>query len=215
MRTQVAIVGAGPAGLILAHLLRASGIETVVIERQTRAYVEGRVRAGVLEQGTVDCLSRLGLDRRLRKEGLRHSGTHLSADGDDFRIDLEQASGGACVMVYGQQEVTRDLFEAAEARGLTILFEASDVSLHDIETEKPFVTFRTPSGRSGSTAISWSVATGSMASAARRSPAMFCASSSVSIRSAGSAFSPSVRLSARNSSMPVTSAASRLPRCVP
>ncbi|WP_313557045.1 4-hydroxybenzoate 3-monooxygenase [Agrobacterium cavarae] len=146
MRTQVAIVGAGPAGLILAHLLRASGIETVVIERQTRAYVEGRVRAGVLEQGTVDCLSRLGLDRRLRKEGLRHSGTHLSADGDDFRIDLEQASGGACVTVYGQQEVTRDLFEAAEARGLTILFEASDVSLHDIETEKPFVTFRTPSG---------------------------------------------------------------------
>ncbi|WP_296018996.1 4-hydroxybenzoate 3-monooxygenase [uncultured Agrobacterium sp.] len=146
MRTQVAIVGAGPAGLILAHLLHTSGVETVVIERQTRAYVEGRVRAGVLEQGTVDCLSRLGLDQRLRAEGLRHSGTHLSADGDDFRIDLEQASGGACVTVYGQQEVTRDLFEAAEARGLNILFQASDVALHDIDTEKPFVTCSTPSG---------------------------------------------------------------------
>ncbi|WP_062218807.1 4-hydroxybenzoate 3-monooxygenase [Aureimonas sp. D3] len=146
MRTQVAIVGAGPAGLILAHLLHASGIEAVVIERQTRAYVEGRVRAGVLEQGTVDCLTKLGLDERLRREGLRHSGTHLSSDGEDFRIDLEAASGGACVTVYGQQEVTHDLFEAAEARGLTILFEADEVRLHDIETDRPAVTCRTPAG---------------------------------------------------------------------
>ncbi|OQP86464.1 4-hydroxybenzoate 3-monooxygenase [Rhizobium rhizosphaerae] len=146
MRTQVAIIGAGPAGLILAHLLHAANVETIVIERQTRAYVEGRVRAGVLEQGTVECLARLGLDQRLRAEGLRHSGTHLSADGEDFRIDLEQASGGACVTVYGQQEVTHDLFEAAQARGLTILFEAGDVRPQDIETEKPFVTCRTPAG---------------------------------------------------------------------
>ncbi|WP_062232818.1 4-hydroxybenzoate 3-monooxygenase [Aureimonas sp. N4] len=146
MRTQVAIVGAGPAGLILAHLLHASGIEAVVIERQTRAYVEGRVRAGVLEQGTVDCLTKLGLDERLRREGLRHSGTHLSSDGEDFRIDLEAASGGSCVTVYGQQEVTHDLFEAAEARGLTILFEADEVRLHDIETDRPAVTCRTPAG---------------------------------------------------------------------
>ena len=146
MRTQVVIVGAGPAGLILAHLLHASGIDAVVVERRTRAYVEGRVRAGVLEQGTVDCLARLGLDRRLRAEGLVHSGTHLSVDGEDFRIDLEQASGGACVTVYGQQEVTRDLFEAAQERGLSILFEAEDLSLEGIESAKPAVTCRTPDG---------------------------------------------------------------------
>ncbi|WP_019997218.1 4-hydroxybenzoate 3-monooxygenase [Aureimonas ureilytica] len=146
MHTQVAIVGAGPAGLFLAHLLRAQGIESVVVERRTRAYVEGRVRAGVLEQGTVDALSRLGLDARLRREGLAHTGTNLSVDGSHFRIDLAALTGGAAVTVYGQQEVMHDLFEAAERHAMPILFEAEDVELHDIEGERPAVTYRTAAG---------------------------------------------------------------------
>ncbi|WP_279482382.1 4-hydroxybenzoate 3-monooxygenase [Aureimonas sp. SK2] len=146
MRTQVAIVGAGPAGLFLAHLLRAEGIESVVVERRTRAYVEGRVRAGVLEQGTVDALSRLGLDARLRREGLPHGGTRLSVDGAHFRIDLAELTGGAEVTVYGQQEVMHDLFEAAERHAMPIVFEAEGVELHGIETERPAVTYRTAAG---------------------------------------------------------------------
>ena len=145
MRTQVAIVGAGPAGMVLAHLLHAAGIASVVVERRTRDYVEGRVRAGVLEQGTVDVLARLGLDGRLRSEGLVHTGTNLAVDGESFRIDMA-ALTGAAVTVYGQQEVMRDLFDAAEARGLTIVYEAEDLRLHDIEGTAPSLTFRTPEG---------------------------------------------------------------------
>ncbi len=142
MHTQVVIVGAGPAGLFLAHLLREAGIESLVVERRTRAYVEGRVRAGVLEQGTVDCLARLGLDGRLRREGLPHAGTVLSVDGQSFRIDLAALTGGAEVVVYGQQEVMRDLFDAAERHDMPIRFEAEEVHLHGIDGERPSVSFR-------------------------------------------------------------------------
>ncbi|MCJ2094521.1 4-hydroxybenzoate 3-monooxygenase [Methylobacterium sp. J-072] len=145
MRTQVAIVGAGPAGLVLAHLLRAAGIASVVIERRTRDYVEGRVRAGVLEQGTVAALARLGLDRRLRAEGLVHTGTTLALDGETFRIDMADLTGGA-VTIYGQQEVMRDLFDAAETHGMPIVFEAADVHLHDINSASPSVSYRTAAG---------------------------------------------------------------------
>ncbi|GJD37282.1 4-hydroxybenzoate 3-monooxygenase [Methylobacterium aerolatum] len=146
MRTQVAIVGAGPAGLFLAHLLRAAGIDGVVLERRSREHVEGRVRAGILEQGTVDVLARLGLDGRLRRDGLVHTGTNLTADGETVRIDLAALTGGRAVTVYGQQEVMRDLFDAAEARGLPVVFGAEDLRLHDIEGDRPGVSYRTQAG---------------------------------------------------------------------
>lgn len=141
-RTQVAIVGAGPAGMLLAHLLRQDGVDCVVIERRDRAYVEGRVRAGVLEQITVDLMARLGLDKRLRAEGLVHAGTQLACDGQVFRIDMSELTGGSTVVVYGQQEVMRDLFDAAGPRGVEIVFDAEDVALHDIASAQPYVTWR-------------------------------------------------------------------------
>jgi p-hydroxybenzoate 3-monooxygenase len=141
MRTQIAIIGAGPAGLVLAHLLHRAGIDAVVVERRSRDYVEGRVRAGVLEQGTVDLLDGLGVGARMHREGLPHAGTNLAVDGEMFRIDM-QALTGAGIMVYGQQEVMRDLFDAAEERNLPIVFEAEEVQPHDIGTDRPHVTWR-------------------------------------------------------------------------
>jgi p-hydroxybenzoate 3-monooxygenase len=141
MRTQVAIIGAGPAGLFLAHLLRRQGIAATVLERRDRAYVEGRVRAGVLEQITMDVLAALGLDGRMRSEGLLHDGTNLVSDGEMFRIDMAARSGGRRVMVYGQQEVMHDLFDAAARDEMPIMFDAADVTLHEI-AGKPFVTWR-------------------------------------------------------------------------
>jgi p-hydroxybenzoate 3-monooxygenase len=142
MRTQVAIVGAGPAGLFLAHLLHQAGIDCVVLERRDRAYVEGRVRAGVLEQITVDLMARLGVDGRLGREGLIHSGTNIVSDGKLFHVDMAGLSGGRAVTVYGQQEVMKDLFDAAEQRGLKIVFEAEDLELHDLHSTSASVTWR-------------------------------------------------------------------------
>jgi p-hydroxybenzoate 3-monooxygenase len=142
LRTQVAIIGAGPAGLFLGHLLKQAGIDAVILERKDRAYVEGRVRAGVLEQITVDLMERLGLGARMRREGLVHGGTNLASDGEVFRIDMAELTGGSTVMVYGQQEVMKDLFDAAEARGVSIVFDADDVSPQDIDSDRPFVTWR-------------------------------------------------------------------------
>ena len=142
MRTQVAIIGAGPAGLFLGHLLRQAGIDAVVLERRDREYVQGRVRAGVLEQVTVDLMERLGLGARMRREGLVHGGASLAIDGALFRIDMEQLTGGSTVMVYGQQEVMKDLFDAAGPRGLPIVFDAQDVTLHGAAADHPFVTWR-------------------------------------------------------------------------
>ena len=140
MKTQVCIVGAGPAGLMLGHLLRAEGIECVVLERRSPRYVLGRIRAGVLEQGTVALMERLGLDARLKAEGLPHDGFNL-ADGERLiRIDIA-ALTGKHVVVYGQTELTRDLMEACEARGLEVVYEAENVALHDIDGDAPFVTF--------------------------------------------------------------------------
>jgi p-hydroxybenzoate 3-monooxygenase len=141
LRTQVAIIGAGPAGMFLAHLLRRAGIDCVVIERRDRAYVECRVRAGVLETGTTALMRQLGLADRLDREGLVHGGANLSADGEMFRIDMA-ALTGAHVTVYGQQEVMRDLFDAADARGLRIEWNAGEVVLEGVETGKPRVTWR-------------------------------------------------------------------------
>ena len=143
MRTQVVIIGAGPAGLFLAHLLAQAGVEPLVLERRDREYVEGRVRAGVLEQVTVDLMERLGVGGRMRDLGLVHSGTNLASDGEMFRIDMGELTGGSTVMVYGQQEVMHDLFASAEARGIRIVFDAADVALHDLDSDSPYVTWKT------------------------------------------------------------------------
>lgn len=127
--------------MLLGHLLQQAGVDAVVLEQRTRPYVEGRVRAGILEQVTVDLLARLGLDARLRREGLVHEGTNISADGEMFRVDMAALTGGKTVTVYGQQEVMHDLFEAAPARDLKIVFEAQSVQPHDIGGDKPFVTY--------------------------------------------------------------------------
>ncbi|HEX7872435.1 MAG TPA: 4-hydroxybenzoate 3-monooxygenase [Sphingobium sp.] len=140
MKTQVAIVGAGPAGLLLGHLLRAEGLEVVVVERASADYVLGRIRAGVLERTTTDLMDRLGLSERMRREGLPHDGFHL-ADGERLiRIDIAALTGKQ-VMVYGQTELTRDLMEAAPERGLEIIYEAGDVSLHDVAGDAPYLTY--------------------------------------------------------------------------
>ncbi|MCJ1961559.1 4-hydroxybenzoate 3-monooxygenase [Novosphingobium mangrovi (ex Hu et al. 2023)] len=140
MRTQVAIIGAGPSGLLLGHLLRQAGIDCVVLERQTGPYVLSRIRAGVLEQVTVQLMERLGLDARMKAEGLPHDGFNL-ADGERLiRIDIKALTGKE-VMVYGQTELTRDLMEATGERGLEVVYEASDVALFDIESDAPYVTY--------------------------------------------------------------------------
>ena len=146
LRTQVGIVGAGPAGLVLAHLLRRAGIESVVIENRSRAYVEQRVRAGVLEQGTVDLLDDLGLADRLRREGLVHHGILLSFDRRRHRIPLSELTGGRAITVYGQQELVKDLIAARLDAGDPIAFDVQDVRLVDLETDRPRVHFRAAGG---------------------------------------------------------------------
>ncbi len=141
MKTQVAIIGAGPAGLLLGQLLHTAGIDSVILERQTPDYVLGRIRAGVLEQGTTDLLREAGAGARMDAEGLLHDGFELVLNGRRERIDLKALTGGKQVMVYGQTEVTRDLMQARTASGAMSVYEAADVELHDVTGEKPYVTF--------------------------------------------------------------------------
>ncbi len=141
MKTQVAIIGAGPAGLLLGHLLRSEGIDCVVLERQSPDYVLSRIRAGVLEQITVGLMERLGLDARLKAEGLVEYGFNL-ADGERLiRIDCQGLTGKS-VVVYGQTEITRDLMDAAPERGLEVIYGATDVALQAIDSDAPSITFR-------------------------------------------------------------------------
>jgi len=141
VRTQVAIIGAGPAGLMLAHLLSRDGIESIVIESRTRDYVEHRVRAGVLEQGSVDLLNATGAGGRMRREGLVHRGIQMRFGGADHRIDFGALTGGRAITVYGQQELVKDLIEIRLSAGLPLVFEAGDVALHDIDTVHPSVSY--------------------------------------------------------------------------
>ncbi|MGJ6960416.1 4-hydroxybenzoate 3-monooxygenase [Streptosporangium sp. G11] len=141
MRTQVGIVGAGPAGLLLSHLLHLRGIESVVLEARSREYVEQRVRAGVLEQGTVDVLNEAGVGDRMRAEGLPHHGIELRYGGAGHRIAFERLVPGRAITVYGQQEVVKDLIARRLADGGRILFDVPDVALHSLEKD-PYLTFR-------------------------------------------------------------------------
>ncbi|NIJ09215.1 p-hydroxybenzoate 3-monooxygenase [Sphingomonas vulcanisoli] len=140
MKTQVAIIGSGPSGLLLGHLLRAAGVNCIIIERQKRDYVESRIRAGVLETVTTDLLHRLGIDAGLNAHGMMEEGFNLADEEHLIRIEITQLTGKQ-VVVYGQTEVTRDLIAAAPERGLEIVFEASDVAIHDPDSNAPFVTF--------------------------------------------------------------------------
>lgn len=140
-RTQVGIVGAGPAGLMLGHLLDRQGIDSVIVENRSRAYVVDRVRAGVLEQGTVDLMREAGVGARLDRLGLRHDGVQLAFGGRRHRIDLAGLTGGRGITVYGQNEVVKDLIDAREASRRPLHFEAEDVQVHDVE-RAPRVTFR-------------------------------------------------------------------------
>ena len=141
MRTQVAIIGAGPSGLLLGQLLHKAGIDAVILERQTGDYVLGRIRAGVLEQVTIDLLDEAGVGQRMHQEGLVHGGFDMLFKGERHRIDMNKLTGGKNVMVYGQTEVTRDLMEARAAAGLTTIYEAANVAVHDFDSAKPRVTY--------------------------------------------------------------------------
>ncbi|WP_346296994.1 4-hydroxybenzoate 3-monooxygenase [Rhodopseudomonas sp. P1] len=141
MRTQVAIIGAGPSGLLLGQLLHKYGIDAVIVERKDPDYVLSRIRAGVLEQGMVDLLDEAGVSARLHQEALVHDGFEIAFAGKRHHIDLKGATGGKSVTVYGQTEVTRDLMEARNAAGLPTIYDAADVSLHDFEGAHPKVRY--------------------------------------------------------------------------
>lgn len=147
MRTQVVIIGGGPSGLLLGQLLYHAGIETVVLERKSRAYVLGRIRAGVLERGLVGLMGEAGVDARMKAEGFVHDGTLIAYDSDMFRVDFAQHTD-ATVMVYGQTEVTRDLYEARDEVGGDTRFDVDNVVIHDADTDAPFVTYTDAGGQS-------------------------------------------------------------------
>lgn len=140
MRTQVAIIGGGPSGLLLSQLLHVYGIDSVVLERKTKEYVLGRIRAGVLETGFVGLMEEAGIAGRLHSEGYAHRGTLVSYGDETFRINFEEHTGTP-VMVYGQTEVTRDLYDAREAAGGKIVFNVEDVVIHDADSDTPYVTY--------------------------------------------------------------------------
>jgi p-hydroxybenzoate 3-monooxygenase len=146
VRTQIGIVGAGPAGLVLAHLLHLQGIESIVIETRSRKYIEERVRAGLLEQGTVNLLIETGVGERLQREALTHHGIALRFNRRSHRLDFDDLTGGKTVTIYAQQEVIKDLVAARLAAGLQLIFEASDVSVHGFDGANPSIRFRAADG---------------------------------------------------------------------
>ncbi|MCF4010006.1 4-hydroxybenzoate 3-monooxygenase [Rheinheimera sp. UJ63] len=142
IKTQVAIIGAGPSGLLLGQLLAKQGIENIIIERVSADYVLGRIRAGILEQGFVDLVREAGVNERMDKEGHVHDGFDIAYYGKRFRIDLKALTAGKTVMCYGQTEITSDLMDARRDSGLTTYYEASDVVLNDVTGDSPYVTFK-------------------------------------------------------------------------
>ena len=142
LRTQVAIIGSGPSGLLLGQLLQKQGIDNIILERQTQEHVRGRIRAGVLEQGMADLLRQAGVGERMTREGLVHSGFELAFDGRRKRVNLPRYANGKTVIVYGQTEVTKDLMDARAGLGTPTVYSADKVTLHDITCEKPWVTYQ-------------------------------------------------------------------------
>ncbi len=141
MRTQVGIIGGGPSGLLLSQLLQLAGIASVVLERRSRTYVLGRIRAGVLEQGFQNLMRKAEIARRMDRDGQVHSGVNIAYQEDRLRIDLKGLTGGKTVMVYGQTEVTRDLYEARDSMDGVVIDEAENVTPHDLESDQPYLTF--------------------------------------------------------------------------
>jgi p-hydroxybenzoate 3-monooxygenase len=142
MRTQVAIIGGGPSGLMLSQLLHLKGIDTIVLERQSREYVLSRIRAGVLEHGFAELMREAQCGERMDREGEIHEGFHISDNGTMRRVDLHKYSGGSSVVVYGQTELTRDLYEARDRMKGVVIHNAEDVQPHDLKSDKPYVTYR-------------------------------------------------------------------------
>ena len=145
MRTRVAIIGAGPAGLLLSHLLGLAGIDSVLVERQSAEHVQARIRAGILESSTVELLTEAGLGERLARESLDHQGIYLQWPGNRHHLDF-LALAGRSVCVYGQTELTKDLMAAVAAAGRTVVYEAEDVTPHDVAGDHPYVTFTDAEG---------------------------------------------------------------------
>src|SRR5215472_6511901 len=145
-RTQVGIVGAGPAGLLLAHLLSLHGIESVVVENRSREYCEARQRAGLLEAGTVELLRSVGLGKRLNAEGMEHGGIHLQFNGERHHLDFRSLTGGRWVTIYAQTEIVKDMIAARLAAGAVIEFSASDVAVSDVTSGRPVLSYLDASG---------------------------------------------------------------------
>jgi len=141
MKTQVVIIGAGPSGLLLGQLLHNAGIDNIILERVTPDYVLGRIRAGVLEEGLVNMVREAGVAERMDREGLPHAGVQIAFNNEIRRIDFHQYAGGKQVVVYGQTEITADLMAARKDSGAETLYEVSDVEIHDVTTDRPYVTF--------------------------------------------------------------------------
>ncbi|MET0278998.1 MAG: 4-hydroxybenzoate 3-monooxygenase, partial [Pseudorhodoplanes sp.] len=141
MRTQVGIVGAGPAGLMLSHLLHLAGIESIVIENRSRDYIEQRIRAGLIEQWATDMLIDTGVGDRMKREAMFHDGNHICFDGATHHLDFRKLVGKG-ITIYGQQEVVKDLLDRRLADGGQVLFEVDDTAVHDFHTDKPFITFK-------------------------------------------------------------------------
>ena len=141
-KTQIAIIGAGPSGLLLGQLLHKAGIDNIILERQTADYVLGRIRAGILEQVTVDLMDEAGIGERVHREGIVHHAIELVFRGERHPIEVDRLTGGKVVTAYGQTELTRDLMEARQAEGLPTVYEAADVSLHGLDGDKPVVRWR-------------------------------------------------------------------------
>ena len=192
-RTQVGIVGAGPAGLVLGHLLHRAGIDAVVLEARDRDYVEQRVRAGVLEQGTVDLLKRVGVGERMEREGLVHTGVELRFGGRGHRIAFDELTGGRTITIYGQQEVVKDLIAARLEAGAELAFEATGVSVHDIESDRPLLRYRHAGSDHELECDWWRAATGSTGYVARPSRVECSPCTSTTTPSPGSASSPRSR----------------------
>ena len=142
MRVQVAIIGSGPSGLLLGQLLQLAGIDNIILERRSRDYVLSRIRAGVLEESTVDLLDRAKVSDRLHREGLIHTGFDICFAGARHRIDLAELTGGKKVVIYGQTEITRDMMDARDANGARTIYEALDVEIMDFDTGQPRVRYR-------------------------------------------------------------------------